>query len=1318
MKHKKLLTILAVVIAVVLAVGTAGADLIGFWNFDDGYAQEGPGGIKDMATDDGSHNGTLVGGTFSTDVPSVLVGGRSIDLTGGDHYVLIDSFLNGASNADFNTGTALSVSVWVKGWPDGGWEPFVAKRGEDNIGWQIRRRSSANDPTLTLRGTSGDDDPATSIAVGPNPGWTHLAATYDGSVRKFYVNGVETHSMADTGTITMDNSLVCLGARDKVGTLQSFSRVMLDDIGIWDNAISAEDVQDLAKGISPVKVAGAEIISPEYGEVVPPGDVILKWANYVDPCSTGPGSVYVEVAWGTDPNRYTGGYTQVVADNDITTATISPAGPGIYYWYVDNTITLANGDPCMLEGRVYKFTNDGPIESVDAGPDMVTWVGQPVDLIADVNDDGGSPLTYLWAVDSLPSGVTAVFDPSADIANTAVAFVKDPYANANIINAGFEADQQDEDGWGTAPGWTQIGRIGNWNPPADAYTNSEVPEGVMCAWAQHNDGGLAQVLTETLAVDTQYELTVEVGNSNRYDWTGYKVQLLAGGTVIAEDDNTLNPALGTFETSTVNYAYTPEDANKVGLPLEIRLLAGSKAAGYAECNFDDVKLTADPPFPAPEGVSSVDITLTVQDETNPAVSDSMTIEVYDDECQAAREGLGLDIPADLNENCLVNPEDLAVMAEKWLNDDKNLDTAVTDSANNWVGNIFSVNFYRAWPGWQDTDAERNAVLLKDVTGTADPAAGFGDWNTTGWYDFNVGWDGDGNDETPDIITSTDGDTASFYLHDTRNGNSYNENLDAMVEGANAVMMEGHGNGTLEDPANPDKIFHIELADIPFDAYDVIFYLGTQEAQQGDGSGKYSFNGGPEKDFQLRTGSITGDKFRFDGTFEQVNKGDGIGNYILIEGVTGSSFNFKMHGTGANHIGMSGFQVRQSDPNAPVVSAGDSMITWLGEPATLTGSIDGTNSLWNMEDTTFTWTVNAMEGLDVTVTDSETLSPTVTIERIIPYLWEIPISDSSFEKTSLTPDGQMKWFMTRPDETSWRFADPEGIAETGTPEGKGYFGQLLLWNPKAGIVHGGGWNKAGMDGIIPDGDNCVIVGSYLRFDGGSSTGSDADARSQVGGLAKLLVADSANGDINAYPNYDPSASYELSANIGHDGLYWDRYYGYRVELLAGGENVRSSDQYTDKVVGGTVIGSVESTDPVDPNTWVLATVSVGPNAANADLAGLPLQIRITSLKDPADPTSGKFIIVDDVKLMTDAPKALEPVIATLTVTEGATGNSTASSAFIDIYENPCDAAVAADPAMEFDLSDLTKDCITNMADFVFLAEDWLLDYAMTKSEEKP
>ena len=66
---------------------------------------------------------------------------------------------------------------------------------------------------------------------------------------------------------------------------------------------------------------------------------------------------------------------------------------------------------------------------------------------------------------------------------------------------------------------------------------------------------------------------------------------MTGGTLLAEDDNLLTIAAGTFETSTVTYTYDPAHAGLLGEPLQIRLLA---YAASDEVEFDDVKLDVTP----------------------------------------------------------------------------------------------------------------------------------------------------------------------------------------------------------------------------------------------------------------------------------------------------------------------------------------------------------------------------------------------------------------------------------------------------------------------------------------------------------------------------------------------------------------------------------------------------------------------------------------------------------------------------------------------------------------------------------------------------
>jgi hypothetical protein len=311
------------------------------------------------------------------------------------------------------------------------------------------------------------------------------------------------------------------------------------------------------------------------------------------------------------------------------------------------------------------YAADLPPTSVDAGVDMITWYGQGVQLDATVGDDGVSALTYLWSAD--PDEGVAFSDETAEA--PIVTISRASYSPARIVNAGFEADQQDEDGWGDIPGWNGAG---SWNPPDEnfldqdlnpfpGYTGSNVAEGQMCAWTA---GTISQVLVETLASDTQYELTVQVGNSLRYGWTGYTIQLLAGGTVLNEDVDTVAVPHDSWVPVTVPFDSTGVDPELVGQPLEIRLLALDLAdPDYAECNFDDVVLTADPEFPAP-AVGNVELTLDVS-----GVADTMMIDVYEDPCKAAI-GAGLD-PIEITDrdgNCITGFEDLVRMVAVWLDD--------------------------------------------------------------------------------------------------------------------------------------------------------------------------------------------------------------------------------------------------------------------------------------------------------------------------------------------------------------------------------------------------------------------------------------------------------------------------------------------------------------------------------------------------------------------------------------------------------------------------------------------------------------------------
>ncbi len=211
---------------------------------------------------------------------------------------------------------------------------------------------------------------------------------------------------------------------------------------------------------------------------------------------------------------------------------------------------------------------------------------------------------------------------------------------------------------------------------------------------------------------------------------------------------------------------------------------------------------------------------------------------------------------------------------------------------------FGLNFY-AWGGGGAATWEAGNTLTIE----SDQAAGAGDWETTGWENYMVPWHPTAPQE-PVTITSTRGSTATFTLMAARNGGPYNWTTPrtTLPGDGNADLMDGHANATEDE----DKIFEMMVTDIPFSNYNVVIYLGANKDQFGDGTGKISFNGGPEQAFTLPDGV-------YDGTFiESVDAGT-PGNYILYEGLKESSFSVMARGNGFNHIAPTGFQIRQASP---------------------------------------------------------------------------------------------------------------------------------------------------------------------------------------------------------------------------------------------------------------------------------------------------------------------------------------------------------------------------------------------------------------------
>jgi autotransporter-associated beta strand protein len=182
-----------------------------------------------------------------------------------------------------------------------------------------------------------------------------------------------------------------------------------------------------------------------------------------------------------------------------------------------------------------------------------------------------------------------------------------------VTNAGFENPAVASDGaLGAVPtGWSVFnGATVNTLNPSVSDLSGQAPEGtnVGLVTSTNAENGISQILAAPFLADADYSLTVKVANTLiTTAFPGYRVQLVVGGTVIAEDDNSQVLAEDAVVTVTANYTYNAGlHAALVGQPLEIRLLSKGISPSE-EVAFDDVQLSVTLANPAalPGGPYSV-----------------------------------------------------------------------------------------------------------------------------------------------------------------------------------------------------------------------------------------------------------------------------------------------------------------------------------------------------------------------------------------------------------------------------------------------------------------------------------------------------------------------------------------------------------------------------------------------------------------------------------------------------------------------------------------------------------------------------------------
>jgi hypothetical protein len=179
--------------------------------------------------------------------PSIGQGkiGKSLGFTNNSDYVSIND------NNSLDMTTAVTVETWIKRSSTGlgSWNTFFDKRQTNWEYWFGFNTSNQLD-FMYNPGDASDTDrvyiSSSNAVITDTSSWHHVAATYNQSTVKLFIDGVEKYSVGSTGTIYSGPGLLTLGA--SYGGSNNY-RGLLDTVKIYNYARTpAQIAYDYDKG--------------------------------------------------------------------------------------------------------------------------------------------------------------------------------------------------------------------------------------------------------------------------------------------------------------------------------------------------------------------------------------------------------------------------------------------------------------------------------------------------------------------------------------------------------------------------------------------------------------------------------------------------------------------------------------------------------------------------------------------------------------------------------------------------------------------------------------------------------------------------------------------------------------------------------------------------------------------------------------------------------------------------------------------------------------------------------------------------------------
>ena len=211
-----------------------------------------------------SNTGTLnSGATWNTTGKN----GNSVTFNGTSGYITVND------NNTLDLTTAMTLSAWVYPTRSSSWQTVMMKE-LDAIYYLYAGGNGTNIPTAGINiGGYKEISSTTSI---PTNAWTYLAATWDGTTERLYVNGTQMASLDVSGTLQNTSDPLRIGGNTHWG---EYFQGRIDDLRIYNTALTQSEIQtDMNTPLTqPSTFSSCSTVTP---------------TNFTDPTYTGYGAPY------------------------------------------------------------------------------------------------------------------------------------------------------------------------------------------------------------------------------------------------------------------------------------------------------------------------------------------------------------------------------------------------------------------------------------------------------------------------------------------------------------------------------------------------------------------------------------------------------------------------------------------------------------------------------------------------------------------------------------------------------------------------------------------------------------------------------------------------------------------------------------------------------------------------------------------------------------------------------------------------------------------------------------------------------------------